>query len=171
MSQTKRRTRLGQLFTQDERDAWVGFLHAHAGITRALDDDLRLRHGIALNAFEVLAQLTIAPDGRLRMADLADKLVFTRSGVTRLIDRLESAGLVVRCSVDDDLRGVYAEITDQGVELARAAAKTHIKLLHELFFDKLERGQLPRLARLWQRLTPATCLERERRRRLAARNA
>lgn len=171
MTQVKRQTPLGQLFTPDERDAWVGFLHAHAGITRALDDDLRLRHGIALNAFEVLAHLTVAPEGRLRMAELADKLVFTRSGVTRLVDRLESAGLVSRCDVDDDLRGVYASVTEQGVELAREAAQTHIKLLHELFFDKLEPGQLSRLARLWQRLTPVSCLERERKRRSVARNA
>jgi len=159
-----------RLLTDEERDAWTGFLHAHAAITRALDDDLREHHGLAYNSFEVLALLALADDQRLRMAELADQLVFTRSGVTRLIERLERDGYVERFDADDDARGVYAQLTEQGFDAFEAAAVTHVAILRELFYGKLEPGELGRLRRFWERLTPHSCREREQRLRSAARD-
>src|ERR1700737_5372285 len=88
-----------------EREAWTGFLFAHAALTRALDDDLRANHGLAYNAFELLALLALAPGHQLRMAELAEQLVFTRSGIPRLIERLERRGFVERRGVRGGRRG------------------------------------------------------------------
>jgi DNA-binding MarR family transcriptional regulator len=158
------------LLTDEERDAWTGFLQAHAAITRALDDDLREHHGLAYNSFEVLARLACADDQRLRMAELADQLVFTRSGVTRLIERLEHDGYVERCDAQDDARGVYALLTDEGFEAFEAATETHVSLLRDLYVGKLESGELARLNRLWERLESHSCREREQKLRSVARD-
>jgi DNA-binding MarR family transcriptional regulator len=158
-----------RLLTDEERDGWTGFLHAHAAITRVLDDDLRVHHGLAYNSFEVLALLALADGQRLRMAELADQLVFTRSGVTRLIERLERDGYVERCDADDDARGVYAQITDRGFDAFEGAAQTHVALLRELFLSQLEDRELSGLNRLWDRLKSHSCREREQKLRSAAR--
>jgi DNA-binding MarR family transcriptional regulator len=156
------------LLTSEQREAWTGFLHAHAGITRALEDDLRVHHGVPYNSFEVLALLALAPDHRMRMAELADQLVFTRSGITRLIDRLERDGHVERSECDDDARGIYAILTEKGFFLFEEAAQTHVALLHELFYGRLGSIGLAELNELWERLKSHSCREREQKLRLLA---
>ncbi len=98
----------------------------------------------------------------MRMAELADLLVFTRSGITRLIERLERQGYVERRECSDDARGVNAILTEQGFLVFEQAARTHVARLRELFFGRLEQVSLAELNQLWERLKPEGCGERER---------
>ena len=95
---------------------WRRFVETHATIVRRLDEDLRAQSGLTLSSFEVLYELVRAPGNRLRMAELADRLLFTRSGVTRLVDRLVRDGYVERNECVHDGRGVYAILTEKGFE-------------------------------------------------------
>src|SRR6476659_7409487 len=106
--------------TPIELAAWRGMLRTHAALVRALDAELEQAHALPLSHYDVLIYLRAAPGRRLRMAELADSVLLSRSGVTRLVDRLERAGLVSRCPVEHDGRGVAAQITDAGVARLRA---------------------------------------------------
>jgi DNA-binding MarR family transcriptional regulator len=130
------------LLNDEQRSVWRRFMRLQAELTRRLDEELRAEMGIGLNALEVLWLLAIARSNKLRMTDLADHLVFTRSGVTRLVDRLEREGLVLRENVDEDLRGRYTILTRKGFDLFEEAARLHVDALGELFFDKLDTRQL-----------------------------
>jgi len=143
------------LLNEEERLVWRTFLQVHAGLTRRLDDQLRATLGISLNGFEVLWVLVQAHANKERMADLADHLVYTRSGVTRLVDRLERDGLVVRGDVDEDARGRYAILTRKGFELFEEGARMHVLMLRALFFARLDDGRLARLGTLLTRLEKA----------------
>ena len=131
----------------DERAmrAWVAFLRAHAGITRQLDADLIAAHGLTLNDYDVLVQLRDEP---LRMSELADRIVLTRSGVTRRVDRLERAGLVRRRACASDARGSWAELTPAGQDTLADARATHLHGVQELFAGRLGGDQLELLADL-----------------------
>jgi DNA-binding MarR family transcriptional regulator len=102
--------------------AWLPLLEAHSVITDALERDLQREHGIALGWLEVLIFLGDEEDGRMRMQDLADRVLLSKSGVTRLVDRMEDAGLVSRASCRDDRRVTYAVITPAGAATATRAA-------------------------------------------------
>jgi DNA-binding MarR family transcriptional regulator len=125
------------LLLRDERVLWRQFVETHAAIVRRLDDDLRTQSGLTLSSYEVLVELVRTPGNRLRMAELAERLLFTRSGVTRLIDRLERNGFVERNECPDDGRGVYAILTKKGFDAFEAAAVSHVDGLRRLFFDRL----------------------------------
>jgi DNA-binding MarR family transcriptional regulator len=140
------------LLNVEERTVWRTFLRLHAGLTRRLDDELRASLGLSLSAFEVLWVLTTEPENRIRMTELADHLVFTRSGVTRLIDRLERDGLVVRGEVGEDLRGRYAILTREGFDLFEEAAAAYVDKLRELFFAPLRGRPLGELGTLLCRI-------------------
>jgi DNA-binding MarR family transcriptional regulator len=140
-----------RLLTREERGVWRLFVTLHFAINRALDDDLRLESGLTLPEFEVLFELTSAPGNRLRMRELASHLLFTRSGATRLIDRLEDAGYVERDGCDQDGRGVYASLTEAGFQTFEAAAVDYVAALRHHFLDRL-RGDLGTMRRLLQRL-------------------
>lgn len=129
-----------------ELAAWRTFLRAHAQLTRVLEAELLAREQLSLAAYDVLVQLAEAPGRRLRMADLAEALLFSRSGVTRLVDRLERIGLISRCRADDDRRGVLAELTQCGLDRLRAASTTHLQGVAQHFGDRLDAGQLHALA-------------------------
>ena len=94
--------------------AWRGLLFAHAKVIRRLEADMLKQHDLSITWFDVLSRLNQSPDGRLRMHELEEVSVFTRSGITRLADRLEAAGLVRRERSPEDRRGVYLAITDAG---------------------------------------------------------
>ena len=102
------------LLNRRELAAWRGMLRVHAAITRQLDAELIASHGISLSSYEVLLFLADAPDGQLRMSDLADGVLLSRSGLTRLVDRLVRDGLVRRERCEDDARGLNAVITPAG---------------------------------------------------------
>jgi DNA-binding MarR family transcriptional regulator len=150
------------LLSREERVLWRRFVATHAAIVRKLDDDLRAQSGLTLSAFEVLYELIRAPGNRLRMAELADHLLFTRSGVTRVVDRLERDGFVERRECASDGRGIYAILTETGYETFIAAAGPHIDGVRELFFDRLD-GWDDLLRRILHQLTPEKEREKDRR--------
>jgi len=133
----------------EELRAWRGMLQVHAAVTRALDADLRAEHGLALSSYEVLMLLGEADRERLRMADIADRVLVSRSGLTRLIDRLVEAGLVERCACADDGRGAFAQLTDAGREKLRAARRTHLAGVRERFLDRLSADDQRALGEAW----------------------
>jgi DNA-binding MarR family transcriptional regulator len=145
-----------------ELAAWAGFLRTHAELVRRLDDELQRAHRLPLTCYDVLVQLASAPDRRLRMAELADAVVLSRSGLTRLVDRLVEQGLVARSRVECDARGTYAVLTDEGLARLREASQTHIAGVRRLFCDRLGSDELDGLARVWEQLggaAPQSCDE------------
>ncbi len=142
------------LLSREERVLWRRFVETHAAIVRRLDEDLRAQSGLTLSSFEVLYELVRAPGNRLRMAELADRLLFTRSGVTRLVDRLERDGFVERNDCAHDGRGVYAILTAAGVRDVRGGGRVRTSTASvSLFFDRLD-GWDDVLRRLLHQLAP-----------------
>ena len=138
--------------TREQLAAWRSFLRAHAGITRALEAELEADQQLSLAAYDVLVQLAEAPERRLRMTELADAVLLSRSGVTRLVDRMERAGLVSRCPVEGDGRGVAARLTDEGLSRLRSAARTHLSGVLRHFVARLDADDLAALERITRRL-------------------
>lgn len=138
--------------TPAQRGAWVGFLRAHAAIARALDAELEREHGVALSSFDVLVQLANADCGLMRMSELAEAVVLSRSGITRLVERLERQGFVERCRVETDSRGVTAKITDRGRELLAGCTPTHVRGIRDRFLARLDEDDLDALAAAWRKL-------------------
>ena len=136
--------------TDDQLAAWSGFLMGHAQIVRALDAELEREHGLPLSSYDVLIQLSLVPDRRLRMFELADAIVLSRSGLTRLVDRLERAGLVERERGEADPRQMYARLTDRGLEVLVEATPTHIAGIKERFLERLSDEQTKQLAAIWR---------------------
>jgi DNA-binding MarR family transcriptional regulator len=143
-------TEAWQELTDEQLAAWSGFLLGHAQIVRALDAELEREHGLPLSSYDVLIQLSLAPDRRLRMFELADAIVLSRSGLTRLVDRLERGGLVERERGAADPRQMYARLTDRGFEAVAEATPTHIAGIKERFLDRLSDEQMKQLAAIWR---------------------
>jgi DNA-binding MarR family transcriptional regulator len=141
-------------FSEQELAAWRGMLQVHARVTRALDAQMRAEHGLSVSAYEVLMFLADAPDHRLRMAEIADRVLLTRSGCTRLIDRLAALGYVARCAAESDGRGAFATLTDEGLETFRAAQRTHREGVRAYFLDHLTTTDTIVLGDIWTRLQP-----------------
>ena len=136
----------------DERAAWSGFIRAHATIVKELDAELRAAHGLPLSSFDVLVQLSLAQGGRMQMCDLADAVHLSRSGLTRMVDRLEREGLLQRRRGERDPRQVFAAITERGLKRLAVTTPTHLGGVRERFLDMLSRDQLQQLARIWREL-------------------
>ncbi|MEX0836443.1 MAG: MarR family transcriptional regulator [Nitriliruptor sp.] len=117
--------------------AWRAFLTAHARLTDELARELRDRVGLPLTWYDVLVQLSEADEHRLRMQDLAGRVLLSKSGLTRLIDRMERDGLVARSPCQDDRRGTWAQMTDRGYDVIRSSAPTHLAGVREHFADLL----------------------------------
>ncbi len=139
--------------TRDQLASWRAFLRAHASVTRLLEAELLAEHDLPLASYDVLVQLAEAPDRRLRMTELADAVLLSRSGVTRLVDRLETAGLVERLTCDTDRRGQWASLTDAGYDRLRSASPTHLRGVASHFLDRLSGEELSELERTLSRLT------------------
>lgn len=145
-----------QISRHDARlDAWRSFLGAHARIVRALERELLAEHDMALVDYDVLVQLAAAEGHRLRMSDLADRLLLSRSGATRLVDRLASAGLVERVMCESDRRGQWASLTPEGLDRLRSASPTHLRGVAAHFLDRLSPEELATLDRVLGRLAGA----------------
>ena len=129
-----------------ELRAWQALLHAHDKLIRTLDGELRQEHGISLGEYDVLLRLARAPSGCLRMTELAQRVLMSPSGLTRMVDRLVAAGLVSRDRAEDDARLMLARLTESGRSLLRAAARTHLRGIHQHFTGKLSEGQLRSVA-------------------------
>ena len=122
-----------------ELAAWSGLLRTHARVLAELDAELEAAHGLAVPEYEVLLVLSRNGDNHLRMSELADAVLLTRSGMTRLVDRLERQGLVRRERCAADGRGTYAVITPEGAERFAEARPTHIAGVRRLFLDPLKK--------------------------------
>src|SRR3954449_6254596 len=140
--------------TEAELAVWRGFLRVHAALAKQLDAELDRTHGIPLTSYEVLINLQSSPDRRLRMADLADRALLSRSGMTRLVDRLERQGLLVRDTCASDARGCFAVLTDAGEALLARARPTHLDGVRRRFLSHLEAEDFERLTELWERVLP-----------------
>ncbi|HVS28234.1 MAG TPA: MarR family transcriptional regulator [Solirubrobacteraceae bacterium] len=117
-----------------------------------LDAELQAAHGLPLSSWEVLLALDRAPERILRMADLAERVLLTRSGLTRLVDRLERDGLVERRRCPSDARGTNAALTDRGAERLEEATETHVKGVRRRFGARFSEAELEQLAGFWPRL-------------------
>jgi DNA-binding MarR family transcriptional regulator len=127
--------------------AWRTFLIAHARLTRLLDDELQAEHHLSLAEYDALLQLAEADGRKLRMNQLADRVLLSRSGVTRLIDRLESDGLVNRSACQTDARGAEACLTEAGLARLRAAARTHLRGIDTYFLARVRSDELEAIER------------------------
>src|SRR3954465_13140491 len=136
-------------FTEPELDAWRGFLRSHATLVREPDRELTERHNLPISSYDVLVQLDEAPEGRLRMSALADAVLLSRSGLSRLVTRLESQGLIERVECANDARGSFAAITKQGRRRLDEARVTHRAGVRARFFDHLGERELRQLAKVW----------------------
>ncbi len=138
-----------------ELAVWRTFLRAHAEVTRRLEAELVAEHELPLAWYDVLLQLAEAPDRRLRMTELADRALLSRSGLTRLVDRLEQEGLVARAACPSDARGLFAVLTEGGLARLRAAAPTHLRGIGEHMTGRFSAGELEALGGLVARLLRA----------------
>ena len=134
-----------------ELAAWRGLLEAHAQAMRQLDAQMQAEHGLSVSAYEVLMFLDDAPEHRMRMSDIAERVLLSRSGCTRLVDRLAQHGYVTRCAVSDDGRGLYAQLTDAGLEKIGAARITHHEGIRRFFLDHLTATDQIALGDIWSR--------------------
>jgi DNA-binding MarR family transcriptional regulator len=141
-----------ELLNEEELAAWRGMLRAHAELTKELDAELAREHDLPLSSYEVLLYLADAPDGRMRMAELADSVLLSRSGLTRLVDRLQREGLLKRERCESDARGYFAEITPKGRRLFDAARRTHLDGVRARFLSRFSRDELRAMGALWQKL-------------------
>jgi DNA-binding MarR family transcriptional regulator len=138
--------------TRREGQAWGGFLRAHAVLVRRLDAELRATHNLPLSSFDVLFQLALAPGGRLRLSELADRVVITQSGISRLVDRLEREGLVRRETDPEDRRSYHAVLTSEGEARLCRAQPTHVAGVRRYFLGHFPSAELATLGAGWRRV-------------------
>jgi DNA-binding MarR family transcriptional regulator len=136
--------------------AWRGLLRTHACLAKRLDAELEQAHRLPMSSYEVLSHLAVAQGGRMRMCDLAEEVQLSRSGLTRLVDRLEREELIERCSCKHDARGSYACLTDAGRARLSEARGTHLTVVKEHFLSRLSEQELSVLADMWERLAPCS---------------
>jgi DNA-binding MarR family transcriptional regulator len=135
-------------------EAWRSLLRARACLARRLDAELERAHGLPMSSYEVLHHLAQSSGGRMRMRDLAERAQLSRSGLTRLADRLERDGLLNRCSCDHDARGAYACLTTAGRERVNDARRTQTAVVREHFATRFTVRELRAMAEMWQRIAP-----------------
>jgi DNA-binding MarR family transcriptional regulator len=140
------------LIEQASGRAFAALLRAHAAATRSLSAQLSADHGLTLSDYEVLLRLARAPERRMRRVDLAEQVLLTASGITRLLDGLEQSGFVERAACSADRRVVYAVLTEDGLEKLRAASRTHLAQIETHFRARLDEGELEELTALLGRL-------------------
>jgi len=140
------------LLTPLELRAWRGMLRAHAAMAKALDAQLEAAHGLQLSSYEVLMYLADAEHERMRMCDLASSILLSRSGLTRLVDRLAREGLIERVACNDDARGQFAKLTPAGREKLDAARVTHLAGVRALFLGRFTPEELALLGGAWDRV-------------------
>jgi DNA-binding MarR family transcriptional regulator len=142
----------GEKLTALELGAWREFLHAHAVLTRELDEELRRASGLPLSSYDVLVNLESAPARQMRMSELADAVLLSRSGLTRLVERLEREGLLERADCPSDARGSLAVLTDAGMARLAQARKTHLRGVRRRFLERFSDAELEQLGDFWTRV-------------------
>jgi DNA-binding MarR family transcriptional regulator len=131
---------------------WRRFLQAHAVVIRQLERDLASDAAMPLGWYDVLLHLAEAPGRRLRMAELADRVLLSRSGLTRLVDRMVAEGLVCRERSPDDARGTFTVLLPAGVDRLRKAAPGHLASVQAHFLSRFTDDQLHQLGALLDRV-------------------
>ena len=137
---------------ESELAVWRGFLRVHATLIRELSAELEQAHGMPLSSYEVLLWLANAPGERMRMAELADSVLLSPSGITRLVDRLVKDGLVGKERCVADRRGWYAVLTDTGRERLAEARGTHLAGVRARFHDLVTPDEQATMTAVWERL-------------------
>ena len=137
-----------------ELRAWHAFLTRHARVARRLESDLIARSDLPLAEYDVLFQLALAEGQRLRMNELADRVLLSRAGITRLVDRLTADGLVSRLKCASDARGYFAVITSGGMERLVDATPGHLAAVRRFFLESFTGSELETLAELLERGQP-----------------
>jgi DNA-binding MarR family transcriptional regulator len=135
-------------------DAWIGLLETHKRLTRALDSELEAQHGLTLSALEALGRLAAAPGGSLRLSALASECGLSLSRISRIMDSLQTRGLVERRAVADDARAVEGHLTDEGLKLVRCAQRAHFESVQRNFFEQLSPDEIATLAAVFSRFAP-----------------
>jgi len=144
-----------QVLSAQAISAWVAFLRGHAALTRELNAQLVADHGLTINDYEVLLRLSRAPDVRLKRVELAQSVLLTPSGITRLLDGLQAAGWVDKASCASDARITYAVLTESGAQKLREAAASHLSDVDRVFAGHFDEAELETLARLLGRIDGA----------------
>jgi len=139
--------------TATELEPFVNFLRAHSAVVRELSSELVAAHGLTINDYEVLLRLSRAEGSRMRRVDLAQEVLLTPSGITRLLEGLERSGFVERVACKEDLRVSYAQLTTAGRTKLRAASKTHVAGIRRLFLDRFDADERLVVGELLGRLT------------------
>ena len=141
-----------ELLDAPQLRAWRGLLRTHAALCKALDAELEAAHGLQLSSYEVLMYLADAEQERMRMCDLASTILLSRSGLTRLVDRLAREGLLERVACCDDARGAFAKLTPAGREKLAQARVTHLAGVRAIFLDRFTPEELDRMGESWDRV-------------------
>src|SRR3954451_3295648 len=147
-------TAQGHQLSPVELGAWRGFLRVHSALVKSLDAELASAHDLPLSSYEVLINLEAAPGRKRRMSDLADSVLLSRSGMTRLVDRLERDGLLERDHCTADGRGCFAVLTPKGRSVLDTARPTHLDGVRERFLSQFGDDELLVLAGWWERVLP-----------------
>jgi DNA-binding MarR family transcriptional regulator len=137
---------------QQQLESWITFIRSHSAITRELSAQLLREHGLTLNDYEVLLVLSHSEHGMMRRVDLAETVLLTASGITRLLEGLERSGFVCKETCASDARVSYAKLTDEGRQKLSDAAVTHLRGIDELFLGRYSGSELATLAELLSRL-------------------
>src|SRR3954465_11156862 len=140
--------------TAEQLAAWRGMLRVHTALVKALDAELAAAHDLPLSSYEVLITLASAPGRRRRMAELADSVLLSRSGMTRLVDRLAKEELLERDLCTDDGRGCYAVLTEKGRGRLAPPRPTPLDGVRERFLRHFSQNELVMLASMWERVLP-----------------
>lgn len=138
--------------TPEQLEVWRLFLRVQRRLTRRLEEDLQSKHDLPLAWYDVLVRLVEARDHRLRMAELAEQVMLSPSGLTRLVDRLVKEGLVRREHAEQDGRGYYAVLTEAGYERLREASGTHLRGIKDYVISGYTPDELATIASLLSRL-------------------
>jgi DNA-binding MarR family transcriptional regulator len=150
-SHGERLSALGGL-TPLEGRAWSGLLRTHTRLVRVLTAELESAADVGLSGYDVLRTLALARDGQLRLSELADAVMLGRAGLSGLVTRLESNGLVQRVTAAEDRRGAYARLTGQGWRRLEAAHPVHVASIRKHFTSRLTPEQLWQLDACWRTL-------------------
>ena len=142
--------------SQDHLHMWRSFLETHSTVMRYLERRMEEQHSLPLAWWDVLQQLSDGPEGRLRMGELADSVLLTRSGITRLVDRMIVAGLVAREPCPGDRRGYYAVITQLGRDTIEKVGPDHSKDAWEIFLGHITEEEADVLGKVFNRVLTAS---------------
>lgn len=153
---TKSKSMGGEELTDAKKVAWHHFLIAHAKVTREIDRRLTEAGHVNLDVYDILVTLEFQEDFRLRMSELAERKAFSRSGLTRLVDRLEEQGLIVREPCPDDKRGAYAVLTDKGQQVRELAWPVFKDAIQELWGQFLTDRKAEDISKLFAKMVKAT---------------